>query len=88
MRLTECSNKATLFVSGVAVSLLLSTNIHAAGKNGIIAYPCRTAGLHQDICLIDPNKPGAAPSSPITSGVITVYPVGLPTARPWPTPTS
>ncbi len=71
MRLTD-SNKATLFVSGVAVSLLLSTNVHAA-KNGLIAYPCRTGesspgNIIQNICLIDPNKPGATPSDPITSG--------------------
>jgi Tol biopolymer transport system component len=72
MRLTKGSYKATLAVSGLVASLLMSTNVHAA-KNGLIAYPCRTGeaspgNIHQNLCLIDPNEPGATPSDPITSG--------------------
>jgi Tol biopolymer transport system component len=70
MGLTKGLYKATLAVSGLAASLLMSTNVHAGSKNGIIAYPCRSADLYLNICLIDPNMPETSANHPksITSG--------------------
>jgi Tol biopolymer transport system component len=50
---------------------MMSTNVHAGSKNGIIAYPCRSADdLRLNICLIDPNTPETSENhaKPITSG--------------------
>jgi WD40-like Beta Propeller Repeat len=70
MRLTNHLNIAALCVSGVAVSFMMSTNVHAGSKNGIIAYPCRSADLFLNICLIDPDTPETSENhpKPITSG--------------------
>jgi hypothetical protein len=57
MRLAKHMNKATLSVAGVAVSLMMLTDV-ACGKqglpsNGVIAYPCRLVlgtDVPQNIC--------------------------------------
>jgi Tol biopolymer transport system component len=68
MQIATLFNKTTLSTGGFVAALLLSTNVHAAGKNGLIAFPCRSNDGHQNICLIDPTEPETSPSSPITSG--------------------
>jgi hypothetical protein len=62
MRLAKQCNKATLCASGVAISFLMLTD-DACGKqglpsNGVIAYPCRSANGHQNICLISSDGTG------------------------------
>jgi Tol biopolymer transport system component len=56
-------SKATLLASGFVTSLLMSTSVHAAVANGLIAYSCETGspGTHQqNICLINPAAPNPA----------------------------
>jgi dipeptidyl aminopeptidase/acylaminoacyl peptidase len=49
---------------GFIASLPLSTGVHAAVANGLIAYPCETGGgtpnRHQNICLVNPAAPEPA----------------------------
>jgi Tol biopolymer transport system component len=47
------STKTTLSVWGVAASLLLSTNLHAATNGRNIAFPCRDHFGSQNICYYD-----------------------------------
>jgi len=46
-------NKAAAL--GFAACMLTATSAGAAVVNGLIAYPCRTAGDHQNICVVNPN---------------------------------
>ena len=50
---------------GLVIFLSIATGAHAAVINGLIAYPCRTADFHQNICLVNPDGTGV---EQITSG--------------------
>ena len=60
--------------------LLLSTGVHAAVANGLIAYPCRTGDGHQNICLIDPADP-AGSKEQITFGGDNALPAWSPDGK-------
>ena len=70
--------KITLTMSGFVVSLLISTSVHAAVANGLIAYPCRTEGGFQNICLVTPEGTG---NVQITSGGHNALPSWSPDGR-------
>src|SRR4051812_20562550 len=68
---------------GFIASLSLSTGIHAAVANGLIAYPCETENPpethQQNICLIDPAAPNpAATRKQITFDGINALPAWSP----------
>ena len=68
---------------GFIASLSLSTGVHAAVANGLIAYPCETGNPpethQQNICLIDPAAPNpAATRKQITFDGINALPAWSP----------
>ena len=68
---------------GFIASLPLSTGVHAAVANGLIAYPCETGNPpethQQNICLIDPAAPNpAATRKQITFDGINALPAWSP----------
>jgi len=84
MGLAKGLYKATLAVSGIAASLLMSTNVHAASKglpsNGVIAYPCRlmpAPGVPQNICYFySKDRPPAQITFDGDNGLPTWDPTG------------
>jgi Tol biopolymer transport system component len=75
MYLSSYFNKVTLVMSGIIVSFLLSTNVYAGSKNGIISYHCFDTSVPPvsplNICYINTDGSGQVQ---VTFGTLSFLP--------------